>query len=541
MRVDVTIPYQFLARNKGARKDRTGYGLATATVEIPTHVGPAPLVGRFGMPGRFDALRESGALAPDTKESGLKAMFSDIDGRPRSVLFFDNDFWVEVGSTDDIQSRLEQRQTQALDPFAVMRGDVYLFNSRHDSIEDPDALRASGHIKTIVHSRLAEFKATAADRARQDLRIVDGLVVMRAAEPVVAAMKHTNHNRNDQTAYEIVVVPASDRTSTGFTFIEDVGRIATFKAVPLHRKEELVHQANEEADEVAQKGGKRIEERVSGGWRTRYRKRKVEVKFDIEATVLDRTVVEIARPDLLAFDDFAQKANSASWALSHDNRVYLRHMSKQTGLALLRLADAREASRGIVTPRLVRCTREAAESLLDGEALSKPSRAPGRWAVDVHNHHSIDEESGGMATLKSTAGEFLDALEMRVPGRDWFDLAFDAAADFRDGFAIGEICTLTDARSAAAALGAPEISDIALAAARGDGHLIGVQRDKVFHGVLHVTGPADAPVVEQVFARAGFEEMVLKAAEPLLDRILSEASVEADLDLGFEPQLFTAA
>jgi len=194
-----------------------------------------------------------------------------------------------------------------------------------------------------------------------------------------------------------------------------------------------------------------------------------------------------------------------------------------------------------VTPRVVRCTREAAESLLDGTALSKPSRAPSRLAVDVHNHHSFDEDSGGMATLKSTAGEFLDALEMRVPGRDWFDQAFDAAADFRDGFAIGEICTLTDARAAAAALGAPEISDIALAAAGGEEHLIGVQRDKVFHGVLHVTGPADAPVVEQVFARSGFEDLVYKAAEPLIDRIRSEASVEADLDLGFDVPLFTAA
>lgn len=541
MRVELTIPYAFLCRNKGARKDRTGYGQTSATVEIPTHSGPAPVVGRFGMPGRVEALREAKALSEKSKDLDRKAVFSDIDGRPRSVLFFDNDFWVEIGSTDDIQARLQQREMQSLDPFAVSRGEVHLFNSEHTTIEDPDALRASGHIKTIVHSQLAEYKATAADRARLDLRIVDGLVVMRTAEPVVAAMQHTNHDRNNQTTYEIVVVPASDRTSTGFTFIEDLGRIATFKGVPLHRKEDLLVQAHEQAEEVARKGGKRIEERVSGGWRTRYRRRKVEVKFEIEATVLDSTVIDVARPDLLAFDDLAAKAKSASWSLSHDNRIYLRHMSKQTGLALLRLADAREASRNLVTPRLVRCAREASESLLDGTALSTPSRAPGRWSVDVHNHHSLDEESGGIATLKSTAGAFLDALEARVPGRDWFDLAFDAAADFRDGFAIAEICTLTDARGAAAALGAPEISDIALAAARGEEHLIGVQRDNVFHGVLHVTGPADAPVVEQVFARAGFEDLVYKAAEPLLDRIRSEASVEADLDLGFDAPLFTAA
>lgn len=541
MRVELTIPYAFLCRRKGARKDTSGHGLTTATVEIPTHTGPAPVVGRFGMPGRVDALREAKALAEKSNEYDRKAIFSDIDGRPRTVLFFDNDFWVEVGSTEDIQDRLERRHEGELDPFAVSRGEVHLFRHEHENIEDPEALRASGQIKTIVHSQLAEYKATAADRARLDLRIVDGLVVMRTAEPVIAAMQHTNQDRNQQTTYEIVVVPASDRTSTGFTFIEDLGRIATFKAVPLHRKDELVLQAHEQAQEVSEKGGKRIEERTSGGWRTRYRRRKVEVKFDIHASVLDRTVVEVARPDLLAFDDFSRKAGSAAWSLSHDNRVYLRHMSKQTGLSLLRLADAREASRGIVTPRLVRCTREAAESLLDGMALSKPSRAPGRWAVDVHNHHSFDEDSGGMATLKSVAGAFLDALDMRVPGRDWFDLAFDAAADFRDGFAIGEICTLTDARAAAAALGAPEISDIALAAAQGGEHLIGVQRDKVFHGVLHVTGPADAPVVEQVFARAGFEELVYKAAEPLLDRIRSEASVEADLDLGFDAPLFNAA
>lgn len=541
MRVDLTIPYQFLARNKGARKDRTGYGHTSVTVEIPTHAGPAPVVGRFGMPGRVEALREARALSEKSDGYDPKAVFSDIDGRARNVLFFDNDFWVEIGSTDDIQARLHRRETESLDPFAVSRGEVHLFGSKHATIEDPEALRASGQIKTIVHSRIAEYKATAADRARLDLRVVDGLVVMRTAEPVVAALQHTNHDRNQQTTYEIVVVPASDRTSTGFTFIEDPGRTATFKAVPLHRKEDLVLQAHEQAEEVARKGGKRIEERVSGGWRTRYRRRKVEVKFSIEATVLDPTVVDVARPDLLAFDDFARKAGAAAWGLSHDNRVYLRHMSKQTGLGLLRLADALEASRRIVTPRLVRCTREAAESLLDGTALSKPSRAPSRLAVDVHNHHAFDEESGGMATLKSTAGEFLDALEMRVPGRDWFDLAFDAAADFRSGFAVSEICTLTDARAAAAALGAPEISDIALAAARGGEHLIGVQRDEVFHGVLHVTGPADAPIVEQVFARSGFEDLVYKAAEPLLDRIRSEASVEADLDLGFDAPLFTAA
>jgi hypothetical protein len=540
MRVDLTIPYQYLCRRKGARKDSTGYGLTTTTVEIPAHAGPAPLVGRFGMPGRLEALEKAGAWDPEKKDDRQKAVFSALDGRPRAVLFFDNDYWVEIGSADDIQARLNRRKEEELDPFAVVRGDVHLWYWRDQAIEDPDALRASGQMKMMVHSQIGEYKACAADRARLDMRVVDGMVVMRTAEPVITALQHTKSDDATRTTYEVVVVPASDTTSTGFKYMEDVGRSGAFKSVPLHRKDEIVDEAYAQARKVESEGGKRTVLRETGSYRNR-RTRRVEEKFDIHTTVLDHTSVDVVRPEMLAFDDFKDKAKGASWNLTTENRYYLRHMSKQTGLALLRLMDAREASRGIVTPRLVSAVREASNSLLDGSVLERPAAPPGRWIVDAYNHHAMDEESGRLASMKEAAADFVDALEMRVPGRDWFDHAFDAAADFRNGFAISEICTLTDARGAAAALGMPEISDLALAAARGEGHLIGVRKDKVFQGVLHVVGPADASIIEQVFARSGFEETVLAAAEPLIDRIRKEASVEADLNLGLGAPAFAVA
>lgn len=540
MRVDLTIPYQYLCRRKGARKDSNGYGLTTTTVEIPEHSGPAPLVGRFGMPGRLEALEKAKVWDPEKQSDRQQAVFSAIDGRPRAVLFFDNDYWVEVGSTDDIQARLDRRREEGVDPFAVARGDVNLWYWVDTVIEDPDALRASGKMKMMVHNQIGEYKACAADRARLDMRVVDGMVVMRTAEPVITALQHTPTDDQTRKAFEVVVIPSSDTTSTGFLYMADIGRTGSFKAVPLHRKDEIVDEVHAHARKVESEGGKRTVERTTGSWRHR-RTRRVEEKFDINTTVLDHTSVDVVRPEMLAFDDFKSKAKGASWNLTTENRYYLRHMSKQTGLALLRLMDAREASRGIVTPRLVAASREAAHSLLEGFALERPARPPGRWSVDAYNNHAMDEESGKLAAMKEAAADFVDALEMRVPGRDWFDHAFDAAADFRNGFAVSEICTLTDARRAAAALGMPEISDLALAAARGEGHLFGIRKDKVFQGVLHVTGPADVAVVEQVFARSGFEEAVMAAAEPLIDRIRKEASVEADLDLGLDAPVFAAA
>ena len=538
MRVDLTIPYRFTCRRKGARKDDHGWGRTTVPVEIPVHAGAAPVVGRFGMPGREERLAEAGVLRqdPDDRRDDLKAVFSAIDGRPRTVVFFDNDFWVEIGSTADIQERLDRRGEEDLDPFAVSRGDTFLFYDDGKN-EDPDALRASGQIKTIVASEIHEYKALASDRARLDLRIVGGMVVMRTAEPVVAALQHMRHGQEDKATYEIVVVPSSDTTSTGFKFLKDVGRTSSFGTVPLHRKEDVVAEVRESADKLSSEGGKRTVVHETGSWRNR-RRRRVEEKFAIEAMVLDLTVTDVERPDLLAYDDFAKKAKSGAWALTCEIKNYLRHMAKPTGLALVRLMDAREASRGLATPRLVRALREASESLVDGTALTIPRRVPGGNAVNVYGYHAIDEESGKFAEIKSTAGEVLDAFEMRVPGRDWFDHALDAAADFRDGFTVYEICALTGARRAAAALGAPEISDLALEAARGEGHLVCVRRGDEVQGVLHVAGPADVLEVREVFARPGFHDLVDKAAAPFLDRIRTEASVEADLDLGLDAPAF---
>ena len=538
MRVDLTIPYRFTCRRKGARKDDHGWGRTPLTVEIPVHSGAAPVVGRFGMPGREARLDEAGVLrqAPDERRDDLKAVFSAIDGRPRTVVFFDNDFWVEIGAAADIQERLDRRGREDLDPFAVSRGDIFLFH-QEGKHEDPDALRAGGQIKAIVASEIHEYKALASDRARLDLRVVGDMVVMRTAEPVIAAVQYSRHGKEDRATYEIVVVPSSDTTSTGFKFIRDVGRTSSFGAVPLHRKDDVVAEVRESADKLSGEGGKRTVVRETGSWRHR-RRRRVEEKFSIDTTVLDLTVADVERPDLLAYDDFAKKVGGGAWALTGEIRNYLRHMAKPTGLALVRLMDAREASRGIVTPRLVRALKEASECLLDGAALTLPKRVPGGNAVNVYGYHAIDEESGKFAEIKAAAGEVLDAFEMRVPGRDWFDHALDGAADFRDGFAVYEICTLTGARRAAAALGVPEISDLALEVARGEGHLVCVRRGDEVQGVVHVAGSAAVLEIREVFAKPGFHDVVEKASGPFLDRIRSEASIEADLDLDMESPAF---
>lgn len=44
--------------------------------------------------------------------------------------------------------------------------------------------------------------------------------------------------------------------------------------------------------------------------------------------------------------------------------------------------------------------------------------------------------------------------------------------------------------------------------------------------------------MREVFARPGFHDLVDKAAAPFLDRIRTEASVEADLDLGLDAPAF---
>lgn len=360
------------------------------------------------------------------------------DKLPRQILFFENEFWREIGPVNDLVAAMAAgTDWRAVGPFGGCRHLRALAGGYHgyERLMDRQALlRENPNPMRQLEDDGGAGMATRLARRARDVISVDGTAFVREYEP-------TFRLRNGDRGLAMVIGTAPPFLGEPFSsdYLTDYNPLNTWNIL-----------RSQEVKEIAARRA-----------------------ADQQVNVVDSTFVDVLMPEPLIYADHARALCHAAETILSTLCSSANHLSRDQAARMYALRDALAGWSGLAqaTPRLIEAVQMLAEmEVPDRAELEARAALPG-GLLDDRNVNVASKLAKGVQSVSSarlTAQEGLDRWEDPLPNLSWH---YEAKQVGRRPDDLIEIVSFDAARYVGKAMEV-DLSDWARQAAQGDAKLL---------------------------------------------------------------------